>query len=281
MATDKADWLLLRVTAAATCTGPLAAPPGQTPAWPGYPAASAGNAHGAVLGAKGSAKSRPGELSVAHALSRGTTTRVQGVRAPGPVTSGAGVGPGQGDTLGLSSVGRRQKRMQAQARPSPRASFLLTELASCPAQVCFTDLQISYPVPVPGGSEGGRRHCVPRRRPLWGPAGQEQPWALWPGPGAAGRVGASSRRLKHRVLYAGRRLALLCRLSPERPGPAPATRWSSPARPARAGAHACARRGQTSLPASSGLGRVVPLRLPASLRALPHLLLFFRRGTLG
>lgn len=25
--------------------------------------------------------------------------------------------------------------MQAQARPSPRASFLLTELASCPAQV--------------------------------------------------------------------------------------------------------------------------------------------------
>lgn len=93
MATDKADWLLLRVTAAAACTGPLAAPPGQTPAWPGSPAASAGNAHGAVLGAKGSAKSRPGELSVAHALSRGTTTRVQGVRAPGPVTSGAGVGP--------------------------------------------------------------------------------------------------------------------------------------------------------------------------------------------
>lgn len=76
-----------------SCTGPLTAPPGQTPAWPGSPAASAGNAHGAVLGAKGSAKSRPGELSVAHALSRGTTTRVQGVRAPGPVTSGAGVGP--------------------------------------------------------------------------------------------------------------------------------------------------------------------------------------------
>lgn len=187
------------------------------------------------------------------------------------------MGPGGGDVLGLSSAGWRQKRTQAWARLSPGPGFLLTELSSRPAQVfVLPTQQISCRVPVPGGSEGGRQHCVPRRRPLWGPAGQEQPWALWPGPGTAGQVGASSWWRKHRVLHAVLQLALWPAepqlgnqtLSPGRSTLPPPPARSSSARPARAGAQACAGRDGTSLPASLRPGRAVPRICPPP-RVLP------------
>lgn len=161
-------------------------------------------------------KSRPGALSVWLRLSAEQRDNDQGPGRPGPRARDLG---GQGGSGSRQRAWSELSGPEAEADagsgqagprawlPADRAVQLsgrrLPPSRKKPVQVFVSPTQqIIDPVPVPRGSEGGRQHCVPRRRPLWGPAGQEQPWALWPGPGAAGRVGASSWQLKHCVLCA-------------------------------------------------------------------------------